>query len=82
LIAAATTQAGGSPKTGIDEHVWLHAFLDVRRADLANANDPETRVVWAQAVGRVDALRAILDAGNDALKGPITVGQDYGVTVP
>jgi chitosanase len=82
LIAAATAKAGGTPKTGISEHVWLSAFLDVRRADLANANDPETRVVWAEAVSRVDALRGILTANNDALSGPITVGYDYGITVP
>ena len=60
----------------------LSAFLDVRRADLANANDPETRAVWAQAVSRVDALRDILTANNDVLSGPIAVGYDYGVTVP
>ncbi len=82
LVKAATTKAGGTPATGIDEHVWLRAFLDVRRADLANASDPETRSVWAEAVGRADALRDLLDANNDALTGPINVGRGYDVTVP
>jgi chitosanase len=82
LMTTATKNAGGTPKTGIDEHVWLAAFIAARRADLANANDPASRMAWAEAVGRADALKDLLDVGNIDLHGPITVGHGYDVTVP
>ncbi len=56
-----------------DEPAWLSAFLTVRRATLASAFDPETRDEWAESVDRVDAVRAILDAGNLELAGPIEI---------
>jgi chitosanase len=82
LVARTTAAAGGSPRTGIEERVWLLRFLDVRRADLAHAHDPATRKAWAEAVGRADVLKALVMSGNDDLRGPIHVGADYDVDVP
>lgn len=82
LIRQATQRAHGTPKTGVSEHTWLRAFLQVRRADLAHANDADTRDAWAEAVGRVDVFMDLLDAGNDDLHGPIHVGRGYDVDVP
>ncbi len=82
LVSRATSKAGGTPKSGVEEHAWLTAFVAVRRADLVHASDPATRKAWAEAVSRADVLRDLVVAKNDDLHGPITVGYDYGVTVP
>ena len=82
LIAQASARAGGTPAGGVAEPAWLGAFLDVRRADLANAADPETRAVWAESVTRVDVLRDILTAGNLELDGPIRVGHGFDAAIP
>jgi chitosanase len=67
LIAEANEQAEGTPKQGVDETAWLRTFLAVRRAHLGRAADPATRDVWAESVGRVDALEHLLDRGVVAL---------------
>jgi len=77
LIAKASLQASPS-----DETAWLTAFLAVRRADLLNPSDPTTQAEWSMAVGRVDELKDLLDAGNFDLHGPIQVAHGYDVTVP
>jgi chitosanase len=73
LIAVTNKKMGGTPKTGVDEKKWLSAFLDVRRADLAHAHNPDTREEWAQSVGRVDSLKQLLKSGNFDLNGPFTI---------
>ena len=83
LLTATRARVHGTPKTGVDERVWLDAFLTIRRADLAHASDPSTRDVWAESVGRVDVLREIARAGNYALEGPLHVAsKDWNATVP
>lgn len=84
LIQRTNTQLGGNPSTGVDEHLWLTTFLQVRRDDLANAFDPDTRVEWAGSVARCDVLHDIADAGNYNLDGPISVVSDVytNVTIP
>jgi chitosanase len=83
MIDRAAIQAGGNPGTGVDETVWLSAFLDVRRATLEFATNPDTREGWADSVDRVDALRAILDEGNLNLDGPITINTpNHQATIP
>jgi chitosanase len=77
LIAKASMQASPS-----DETAWLTAFLAVRRADLLNPSDPTTQAEWSMAVGRVDELKDLVDAGNFDLHGPIQVAHGYDVTVP
>jgi len=72
LVFEATTTAGGSPASGVDEAVWLRAFLAARKAHLLNAYDLETRVVWAQSAGRVDTWSDLLDRGFTALDQPFT----------
>lgn len=80
LISRAGTRAHGTPAGGVDEETWLRAFLDVRRADLSNPHDRSSRTVWAESVDRVDALRALLDAGDTGLDPPVTLrvdGENY-----
>ncbi len=83
LLKAAAKAAGGTPKSGVDEKVWLHSFLLTRRADLAHSADESTRKAWAESVGRVDAFLAIEAAGNFDLNGPIRIRTaDFNKTVP
>lgn len=51
---------------------FLANFLTLRRSILLNPQDPSTQAEWSQSVGRVDALKAILDAGNLDLATPFT----------
>jgi chitosanase len=73
IIARTSAQAGGTPMDGTDEHVWLEAFMQIRRAVLLDPHDPDTRDVWAESVGRVDALMAIFASGNVTLTPPIAI---------
>ncbi|MEI6285760.1 MAG: chitosanase [Bacillota bacterium] len=77
LVATTTTQAGGTPKTGVDEKLWLNKFLDVRKAVLAS--DP----TWLQAVDRIEMYRRILQSGNVNLTTPFPAecyGDKFTVT--
>jgi len=83
MIDRAVERAGGSPSSGVDEAAWLSAFLDIRRATLENATDPETRILWAQSLDRVDVHRDLLDDGNFALNGPIVIDTpNHSATIP
>jgi chitosanase len=84
LLKRTEGMAGGTPKTGINEAVWLSDFLSVRRNDLAHAYDAETRQEWAKSVSRVDVFMEILNVGNLDLKGPIEISnKDYeGAVIP
>lgn len=77
IIDRTTTQMSGTPAEGVDESDWLRAFMDIRRAVLLNPSDPDTREAWAESVGRVDALIAILESGNVMMVPPITINP-YG----
>ena len=83
IISRATTQAGGAPADDIDEHEWLRAFMDIRRAVLLNPANPDTREEWAASVGRVDELIAIFESGNVSLTPPIVISPwDSTFTLP
>jgi len=83
VIANTQQFAGGSPKTGIDEAIWLKAFLKERREVLEHASDPATREAWAESTYRVDVLSLILDSGNLDLHGPIPIKVDwFDLTIP
>lgn len=69
----------GTPSSGVDELVWLRALMTERRKDLARACAASTRKEWADSVDRVDAFRALLDAGALNLDGPLSVPLDGGV---
>ena len=77
-------QMGGSPATGIDEKQFLVAFIAMRKADMLNSYDPETREVWIEAAHRCDVFTEIVNAGNWNLNGPIEIkNPEYGpITVP
>jgi chitosanase len=83
LLDRTRISAGGTPKTGVDEKIWLKEFIKIRRADLAHAYDPETRDVWAESVGRCDVFSAIATAGNYDLHGPIVIHTaEYDEVIP
>ena len=73
LVKKTNADVRGAPSDGIDETKWLRAFLDIRRATLENPSSPDTRDAWRESVGRVDALDALLDAGNLDLRTPFTI---------
>ena len=68
---------------GTDDEVrFLSHFLDVRRDDVENAHNPDTRDEWAQATGRVDVFIDLLSDDNFAFDGPIHVGRGYDIDLP
>ena len=73
MVRKTTAAVGGTPAGGVDETAWLRGFLDVRRDTLENPTSSDTGKVWRESVGRVDALRALLDAGNLDLATPFTI---------
>jgi len=83
LIRHATERSGGAPNTGSDERAWLSGFLDLRRSVLLHPANTETRAAWAESVGRVDALREILEDNNTMLTPPLVINP-YGTafTIP
>ncbi len=76
LIRGTNAKADGSPADGVAEKTWLLAFLDVRRADLRNPHDEDSRDVWAESVDRVDALHGLVDAGEHRLAAPVELDVD------
>lgn len=71
IIQRTNEALGGSPKTGIDERVWLAKFLDVRQETLLNPANAETQEVWAASVDRVNVVRGFLQSGNLNFNGPL-----------
>lgn len=73
IAARATTAAGGTPNSGIDEKKWLQAFLTERRKDLLNPANRATAAGWAASVSRADAIQSIYNSGNFNLDKSITI---------
>lgn len=73
VVTRTNTAVGGTPADGVDETTWLRGFLATRRAVLEHPSSSDTSAVWRDSVGRVDALSALLDAGNLDLATPFTV---------
>jgi chitosanase len=73
VVTKTNATVGGTPADGVDETTWLRGFLTTRRAVLEHPSSPDTTDVWRDSVGRVDALSALLDAGNLDLATPFTV---------
>ncbi len=73
LIKRTNKRLRGSPATGLDEGLWLRTFLRIRRADLRNPSNEETRREWSNSVPRVDVLAGLLAQGNHNLDGPIAI---------
>lgn len=65
MIKTTNRAVGGTPKSGVDEELWLAKFLDVRFKVLNS--DP----TWKQAVDRVRVYRKFLEEGNVRLKPPL-----------
>jgi chitosanase len=73
MVRKTNAEVGGTPGGGVDETKWLQGFLETRRNTLENPSSSATGEVWRESVGRVDALRALLDAGNLDLTTPFTI---------
>lgn len=83
MIDTVTARLGGAPADGIGELEWLGEFMTVRRAVLLDPFDPDTKEVWAESVGRVDALRSIFESGNTDLEPPVVIAPfDTTFTLP
>ena len=82
LIKRTNNQVGGNPKSSINETEWLYAFLEVRKANLLNPTNAETKDEWSESAGRVDSLKQILESGNINLDGNIAFnafGDEYNI---
>jgi chitosanase len=73
MVTKTNAAVSGTPADGVDETTWLRGFLAVRRATLEHPSSSDTTNVWKESVGRVDALAALLDAGNLDLETPFTI---------
>jgi len=51
----------------VTEKQWNTEFLKQRRLTLSHASSRSTRKVWAESVGRVDTLQALVDSENNHL---------------
>lgn len=83
LIARTTEKSGGTPRSNVDEKVWLDNFLTVRRACLSYCYKEGSREEWADSFGRVDVFRSLVKDGNYYLDKPLTIkGTDWdGIVV-
>lgn len=55
------------------EAAYLQRFLEVRRQDLLNPDDQNSRNAWRESVGRIDSLESLLNAQNMDLAPPFTL---------
>jgi len=73
LIARATEKSGGTPRSHIDEKVWLNNFLAIRKASLSYCYKEESREEWAESFSRVDIFSSLVENENYNLDKTITV---------
>ena len=83
LLEKTSDEVGGSPADGIDEVNWLHNLIQVRRDDLKNPFNKDTKEEWSKSTGRCDVFKQILDDKNFNLQGPVEIKtSEYKVTIP
>lgn len=83
LLENTSDKIGGSPADGSDEFKWLYALIQVRRDDLKNPSNKDTKEEWSKSTGRCDVFKQILDDKNYDLKEPINIKtSEYKVTIP
>ena len=73
IAERASAQVGGSPAKGIDEKVWLKAFLEQRKQDLLHPANSTTAAVWVESVDRADAMLRLFDANQFDLTGVVQI---------
>ena len=61
IIERTNTEIGGSPKDGKNELNWIIKFNQIRKTVLMNPTNSETKEVWQESVGRVDALLKLIE---------------------
>ncbi|WP_052200688.1 chitosanase [Terriglobus sp. TAA 43] len=67
IVTATNNQTGGTPLTGVDEKVWIRAYLEQRRSWFASSP------LLSQSVNRVDTFRTLVAKDNWLLSPPIVV---------
>ena len=75
IVSNTNKKSGGTPKTNVDEKIWLKNFLDERKAVLSHSYNEESREEWAESTQRVDVLMDVFNDENYNLDKPITVKQ-------
>ena len=68
LVRRTNRAAGGTPRSGVDERVWIGKFLDLRLGDLVNGSHVER-----SAADRVRVYQRLLAQDNVQLERPIRV---------
>ena len=68
-----SAQVGGSPTEGIDEKVWLKAFLVQRKQDLLHPANSATAAEWVESVDRADAMLRLFYANQFDLTGVVQI---------
>lgn len=71
IFKGANNTMGGTPATGVDEVAWLNAFMNVRTAMLVKEGGQSE-------AKRVTYYRALLNAGDLNLDGPIYIEKTQG----
>jgi chitosanase len=72
---------GGSPATGVSERRWLIAYNEIRMRQLQKPCEPGREADWPDSIDRVEALNALLRAGNWNLDPPFRLGSDVQVAI-
>ncbi|WP_238009921.1 chitosanase [Dactylosporangium sp. AC04546] len=72
-LPALIGRAGVPPPLGVPERAWLEAFLDARADTLRHPHTAATRETWAASTDRVDALRGLVEDGQDQLDPPLRI---------
>jgi chitosanase len=83
MLKRTVRRAHGSPKRGTaSEKRFLREFIRERRATLAHAHDPSTRVAWAETVHRADAWLYLWRTKQWRLASPLRVhSPEYDLTI-
>jgi chitosanase len=58
------------------EEEWIAAFLETRREHLEEAEEPDTREVWAESIRRIDVFEQLVENEQWALELPLNIDTD------
>lgn len=73
IVERASSTVGGNPRIGIDELVWLRAFLEERKKDLQAPANVAAAAAMRESVDRANAMLRLYQTGNYNLSQQITI---------
>ncbi len=73
LLSKTEDEMGGKVGDDIDESEWLAKFLEVRKADLLDPADEDSKDEWSESAERVDVFSRLLEQNNVDLTTPIHI---------